>query len=101
MKQTISTNQAIRQLMQDEYANWSWEGAEIMIGYLESMEEDTGEEMEFDPVAIRCDYHEYKTLQELVWDYPKLDGLEVGEILMWLDDLVIGQTENGFVVRQW
>jgi hypothetical protein len=87
--------------MQDENASWSWEGAQIMIRYLENLEEQTREEMEFDPVAIRSDYHEYKTIEELVQDFPKLAGLEVGEILLWLDDLVIGQTENGFVVRQW
>ena len=37
--------------------------------YLEDYEQDTGEEIEFDMVAICCDYSEYKNIEEFINDY--------------------------------
>lgn len=43
--------------------------------YLEQLEEDTGEEMEFDAVAIRCDWSEHASLEEWAEGYGyKPDG---------------------------
>ena len=58
MIDTISTRQAIEILMKDEYASWSWEGAEALIQYYEELEEDFGEPMELDSVALRCEWSE-------------------------------------------
>jgi hypothetical protein len=101
MKITLGTNQAVNMLTDDKYASWSQEGAEIVIQHLEGIEEDCGEEIEFDVVSIRCDFHEYSTLEELVGDYPDLEGKEEEEILEWLRDegMLIGETSEGVVVR--
>jgi hypothetical protein len=101
MKITLGTNQAVNMLTDDQYASWSQEGAEIIVQYLEEMERDSGEEIEFDAVSIRCDFHEFKSLEELVGDYPDLEGKEEEEILEWLRDegMLIGQTSEGVVVR--
>lgn len=64
MKDTLSTYDVARRLMEDESAGWSYDGALALAEYLESFEEDTGEEIEFDRVAIRCDYDEYSTAKE-------------------------------------
>ena len=40
-----------------------------MAEYLEDYEGGMGEEMEFDRVAIRCDYAEYKSLRDWADDY--------------------------------
>ena len=101
MKITLGTNQAVNMLTDDRYASWSREGAEIIVQYLEEIEEDCGEEIEFDRAAIRCDFHEFKSIEELVGDYPDLEGKEDEEILEWLQDegMLIGQTSEGVVVR--
>lgn len=63
MKTTLSTSQAAEILINDDYANWSHAGAHALVRHLEELEESTGEELQFDPVAIRCDFSEYESLQ--------------------------------------
>ena len=69
MKITINTSDIARALKSDENANWSWNGAKALAEYLEELEEETGEEMELDVVAIRCDFSEYESLESWASDY--------------------------------
>jgi hypothetical protein len=69
MKLTLSTYAVADLLMSDENANWSRPGALALAEYLEEMEESTGEEMEFDTVAIRCDFSEYESLAKWAEEY--------------------------------
>lgn len=69
MKQTLSTQQIADALKRDENANWSWQGSLALAEYLEQYEEDTGEELELDVVAIRCDYSEFTSLQDWALEY--------------------------------
>jgi hypothetical protein len=69
MKQTLTTQQATDILYADKNANWSYPGAWALVEHLEVLEEDTGEEMEFDYVAIRCDFSEHESLQRWAEDY--------------------------------
>ena len=66
MKQTLTSSQAAHILMQDEYARWSYNGAHAMCEYLDDLEEDIGEAIEFCPVAIRCDFSEYNSVEEAI-----------------------------------
>jgi hypothetical protein len=69
MKMTLSTYAVADLLLADNNANWSRAGALALADYLEEIESETGEEMEFDRVAIRCDYSEYKDLGAWAEDY--------------------------------
>jgi hypothetical protein len=69
MKQTMTTNEVAAALRADDNANWSYGGALALAGYLEEMEAGTGEEMEFDQVAIRCDFSEHTSATEAASDY--------------------------------
>ena len=69
MKKTLSTHETASLLMEDENANWSRPGAFALAEYLEAMEESTGEEMEFDAVAIRCDFSEFSSLADWISEY--------------------------------
>ena len=77
----------------DQFRNWfrsseqyrrtfSYEGLSTLFDYLEEMEESTGEELEFDPVALCCEFEEYDTFEEFQEEYngevlyPTLDALE-------------------------
>lgn len=64
MKATLSTSQATGLLRADSNARWSRSGARALVEHLEQLEEDCGTEIEFDAVAIRCDYAEYDTALE-------------------------------------
>jgi hypothetical protein len=64
MIETLSKYQMVNALTQDENANWSYKGACALIDYLIELEEGIGQQMEFDPVGLRCDYSEYDSLIE-------------------------------------
>jgi len=69
MKTTLTTSQAAEILANDENSSFSRLGAYALVEYLEQMEEDCGIEIEFDYVAIRCDFAEWDSLQDWAGDY--------------------------------
>jgi hypothetical protein len=69
MKTTLSTSHAAEILANDENSTFSRLGAYALVQYLEQLEEDCGEEIEFDHVAIRCDYSEYDSLTDWAEDF--------------------------------
>lgn len=69
MKTTLSTHDVAHALHQDENANWSYAGALALAEYLEEYEESTGEELELDVVAIRCDFAQYDSLRAWANEY--------------------------------
>ena len=64
MKKTMTTFEISHELMQDSNANWSLYGAYALAEYFEQLEEDLGESIEFDRVAIRCDFSQYESLED-------------------------------------
>jgi hypothetical protein len=64
MIETLTTYQIADRLLRDSNANWSRSGARALAEYLQSIEDDTGEQMEFDACAIRCDWTEYPSAVE-------------------------------------
>ena len=71
MIKNLSTNEMAREIEEDEYNNFTYNQAERLIEYLEEMEEETGETIEFDSVAIRCDFSA-STQEEILSDYSNL-----------------------------
>jgi hypothetical protein len=69
MKTTLSTSDITHALKSDENAAWSWNGARALAEYLEQLEEDTGEEMELDVCAIRCDFSESASMQDWLMEH--------------------------------
>mgnify|MGYP003651824931 CR=1 FL=1 len=69
MKNTLCTSEAAHLLLNDEYASWSYNGAYALVRYLMELEDENGEEIEFDRVAIRCDFSQHESLQEWIADY--------------------------------
>lgn len=56
-------------LASDNNNGFSYSGAYALCEYLEEIESGSGEEMEFDCVALRCDYSEHESLQAWANDY--------------------------------
>lgn len=69
MKQTLSTGQVADALRRDDNARWSYEAAHALAEYYEKLESETGEEIELDVVAIRCEWTEYATAREIAEAY--------------------------------
>jgi hypothetical protein len=76
MKTTLSTTEAAHRLIDDENANWSRAGAFALVEYLEELEEDIGEAIEFCPVSLRCDYSQSDSLQDWLMEHHGASTLE-------------------------
>lgn len=51
--------------------NFSDNGIKALWNMLEEYEDSTGEEIEFDPIALCCEYSEYDNMEEFHDDYNK------------------------------
>ena len=56
--------------------NFSYNGLNSLFDYFEELEEDMGKEIEFDPVAICCEYSEYENLEEIKKNYDCIENYE-------------------------
>mgnify|MGYP003119610043 FL=1 len=64
-------------LTSDTYKNnFSYKGLKSLYNYLVDLEEDTGDNIEFDPVAICCEYSEYENLEEIKNNYNDIETIE-------------------------
>ena len=59
VKINLTTCEIANRLLADENASWSRSGSYGLSGYLQELSDDIGEDIEFDVVAIRCEYSEY------------------------------------------
>lgn len=66
MKQTVTQTQ-FTDIMTSH--GFSYDGANALFEWLEEYEESTNTELELDPIAFRCEFAEYETLEELQTDY--------------------------------
>ena len=69
MKQNVSEHDFTNAFQQIRPDNFSYAGLQAMYEYFTDLEEDTGEEMELDVIAICCDFSEFDSLEEINDDY--------------------------------
>ena len=101
MKQSVNEwefTDAFKNYFGGQYkTNFSYEGLKALFEYLEEYEDDTGEELELDVIALCCEYMEYDSLKEYNEDY----GTEYGEIDDIQDDTtLIKIDDNSFIIQQ-
>ena len=106
MIMTLNTSQAANLLM--ENSSFSYQGAYAIVEYLEELEDDLGESIEFDAVAIRCDYSEFESAYEAAEEYgyddseneDETDREEKALNWLYLRSTVI-EFDGGVVVGVW
>jgi len=88
----------------DRIDNFTREGLELLFGYLEQYEDETGQEIELDVIALCCDYTE-DTLENIAENYGiDLDGVDDDDtaqaVMDYLCDntTVVGQTSSGSII---
>lgn len=106
MKQTINfTDFRDAFKAHDRMENFSYEGAALLFEWLEQYEDETGEELELDVIALCCDYNE-DTVQDIIENYSIdssscEDDAEVTRcVIDYLNThtIVIGCTDEGTIV---
>ena len=64
MKTTLNTYDIANALSNDELAGFSYAGSFALAEYLEDYEESTGEELELDVIALRCEFTEFESVED-------------------------------------
>jgi hypothetical protein len=112
MKQTLNKDTFRFQMDQIRPNQFSYEALGVLFDYFESIEEACGSEMDFDPIAICCEYAEM-TMDEIFDAYPDvLDLIDMDRprestysiVIDYLDDKgsYCGDTAQGtFVFQQF
>lgn len=88
MKQTINFSQFIDAFNDRRPTNFTYDGLHALFEYLEELEDSTGEELEFDVIALCCDFIEYANAEEYADDYD--DDLE--------DWIAVETRSGGYIV---
>ena len=83
MKQTVNFYQFSDEFKTIRPNNFSYEGLQALFDYLEEYEQDTGEEMELDVIALCSDYTE-QTLEEFNRDYAENEKMSMEEAIEYL-----------------
>ena len=83
MKDTIQEHQFVNEMSKKDHG-FSYEGAKALFEHLTQYEKECDKELEFDPIAFRCDYSEYDNLKEVKNDYDveDLEHLEQNTIVI-------------------
>lgn len=106
MKQSINFSQFVDAFhAHDRYASFGYEGLRIIFDYLEDCEDQTGEEIELDVIAICCNYN-MMAIEDIVKEY-RIDVSDVDEddvdefVFDYLNDhtMVLGQCVDGIVFQ--
>lgn len=96
MIQQVYESEFIDTLTRDEYTSFTYNGASALYKYLTDLEEDIGEQIQFDHVAIRCDYSEYKTLDEILDQYDNINTLDD-----LIDNTTVIDFDGGFIIQDF
>jgi len=94
--QELSTNEATLILMRDEYAAWTYHGAKALVEYLEELSDETGENLQLDPVALRCEFTEYLNFERIKDDYSDIETIDD-----LYDRTIVIELEVGFIIQQF
>lgn len=98
MKQNVSFGVFCDSFSDTYKDNFSYEGKRALFDYLENYEEETGEDIELDIVALCCDYCEYPSAYEAMEQYQSEDMPVEGSEG---DDLLEVHAKNEAVALEW
>jgi len=102
MKITLTTNEIANHLRQGQDASYSYNGSIALAEYLEELEECDGEQIELDVIAIRCDFTEYESLEELAKDYFSSELEEPHDLKEYFEEnTTLIQFEGGIIIQDF
>ena len=99
MKKTINFNELSRWFEQNRPNNFSRVGLQGLFDYLEEYEESTGESIEFDPIALCCEYSEYDNIAEFHLEYDHENYPDIDSIMDYTQVIELGN--EAFIIQQF
>jgi hypothetical protein len=100
MKQSVNEYDFVKAFKECRPNNFSRAGLFALFDYLEQYEDDTGEEIELDVIALCCEYAEYDSLQEFQRDYGEKDFKSIEDIEE-RTTVILKHSEYGFIIQQF
>tara|TARA_R100000742_G_C4274710_1_gene94831 strand:- start:966 stop:1262 length:297 start_codon:yes stop_codon:yes gene_type:complete len=76
MKQSINEYDFRNAFIKLRPDNFTYEGLTALYNHLEDLEQDTGQEIELDVIALCCDFSEYENLEEYKKNYSSINSIE-------------------------
>lgn len=108
MKTTVNNYQFHRAFEEmNRTTNFSYAGLNALFDYLEQYEEDTGEEIELDVIAICCDFTEYENLAEFQanygTEYETIDDIRDNTTVIGIDmgEDEYGDEDGSFIIQNF
>ena len=113
MKKTVSKSDFINQfVIMHRFGNFSYEAMGILFDYFEQYEEDCGEELEMDIVAVCCEYSEdsadsiaakYMDVKDCAEFKELSEDEQINGIREYLNEktTIVGETPTGFLYVQF
>lgn len=100
MKQSVNEYDFVKAFEECRPNNFSRAGLFALYDYLEQLEDDIGEEIELDVIALCCEYAEYDSLQEFQRDYGEKDFKSIEDIEE-RTTVILKHSEYGFIIQQF
>lgn len=98
IKQTVNFEQFCDSFSDTYKGNFTYNGKRALFDYLENLSEDIEVDIELDPIALCCEYKEYKDLAELQENYTDIKSM--AELEEKTQVIPIEGTE-GFIILQF
>ena len=99
MKTILSTSEIADAL--HKYSQMSYEASFAMAEYLEEYEESTGEEIELDSVAIRCEFTEYESAIDAAAQYTSEFTTEAAALEYLQDHTSVITFDGGAIIQDF
>ena len=79
----------------DTYKNsFSYDGLNSLFDYFTTIEECTDEEIDFDPIAICCEFSEYKNINEIKENYSSVEINNIDDLRYHTEVIEIEDTDR-------
>ena len=98
MKQNVHLEDFINAFKKVRPNQFTREGLISLYNYIIEYENDTGEELDLDVIALCCDYTEYKNFQELKSNYLDVKTLEE---LSEKTSVIPVENTKGFIIQNF
>lgn len=104
MKTTVTETTFIDAFKAIRPDNFSYNGLRALYEWFEQYEEDCGEEIELDVIAICCDFSEYESLKDFALSYypSKMAEWDDDEIQQYIEENgMMIEFEGGIIIQDF
>jgi len=101
MKKTLSFCDFEKEFIDSNcYNDFGYEGLKALFNFLEEYEQESGEELELDVIALCCDYTKFDSAQEAYKEYNSDETVTEEEAFDWLQERTfVCLYEEGIIIQ--